>query len=115
MFIFLAIAMGPACWFMLYALSQFWREAMRLRHANSNHLTGPVTVITATAGLDEENPGRAWGTPDGPASPEVMELASSDERPTHGKVLTTYLKSRLTVLPSGTGRLAVKRVAKGSS
>jgi hypothetical protein len=29
MFIFLAIVMGPACGFMLYALSQFWREARR--------------------------------------------------------------------------------------
>ena len=29
MFIFLTIVMGPGLGFMLYALSQFWREARR--------------------------------------------------------------------------------------
>jgi len=111
--------MGPACWFMLYAPTRFWREAMQLRRANSKHLAGAVTVITAADGLDEENPVRAWGMSAVPAAsdagPEVTELASAAERPAHGKVLTTYLKNRVTVLPSGTGRLAVKRIAKGPS
>ena len=31
MFIFLVFIVGPGCGFMLYALAQFWREAMYLR------------------------------------------------------------------------------------
>ena len=47
MFIFLTIVMGPACWFMLYALSQFWREAMSLRRRAEAKLPRSVTPVTA--------------------------------------------------------------------
>lgn len=47
MFIFLAIVMGPGVWFMLYALSQFWREAMRLRRRPEAKLPRSVTPVTS--------------------------------------------------------------------
>lgn len=47
MFIFLAIVMGPGVWFMLYALSQFWREAMRLRRRPGAELPSSVTPVTS--------------------------------------------------------------------
>jgi len=47
MLIFLAIMIGPGCGFMLYAMSQFWREAMRLRRRPEAELTWSVTPVTA--------------------------------------------------------------------
>ena len=89
MFIFLAFVLGPGCGFMLYALSQFWREARRFRHADPRSL--PVTLVT-------------------PA-----EFAGGSETLAQGKVSGTYFDNYLAAPPSGTGRVAMKHVAKGSS
>ncbi len=63
MLIFLAIMMGPGCGFMLYALSQFWREAMRLRRRPEAELPWSVTPITAFPASRCDYPGyRATGS-----------------------------------------------------
>jgi hypothetical protein len=121
MLIFLAIVLGPGCGFMLYALRQFWLEARRFRRADPRRLN--VTIVRATdistRSSGERIPRQSSETPKvravlikeaGPA-----KFAASAEEPTRGKVVTTFLKNRLAALPSGTGRLAVKHVAKGSS
>jgi hypothetical protein len=55
MLIFLAIMMGPALGFMLYALSQFWREARRVERRPrtvSCWIVTPVTSFPATQRSD---------------------------------------------------------------
>ena len=60
MLIFLAIVMGPGLGFMLFAFSQFWREARRFRHADPRRL--PVTVVTATdPWCDQDEPAPVGG------------------------------------------------------
>lgn len=119
MLIFLALVLGPGCSFMLYALYQFSREALRFRHPVSRGLGGVVTVVAATNALDEPNPPQAAETPKvlvvskKEAPPAKFTIAGNE--PALAKVVTTYLKNRLAVIPSGTGRLAVRRVAKRSS
>jgi len=123
MLFFLAIVMGPGLGFMLFALSQFWREARQFRFANPRTVSGVVTVRVATNPLngtsDEHAPSRAPETSDGSTiseeEPEPARIAAAGDQPARAKVVTTYLKNRLAVIPSGTGRLAVKRVAKRSS
>jgi hypothetical protein len=89
MLIFLALVLGPGCGFMLYALSQFWREARRFRHADPRRLQ--VTVVA-------------------PA-----KFAPGSEKLAQGKVDSTYLDKCLTALPAGTGRVAMKHAVKRSS
>jgi len=119
MFIFLVIVMGPACWFMLYALAQFWREAMRLRRPNSGQLSGGLTPITALADSNDGGSHRAVEAParrDGrKGGSEVVASVPAAEERARATVLTMYLENRLAVVPPAAGRLAVKRVAKGSS
>ncbi len=81
MFIFLAIVMGPGLGFMLFVLSQFWREARRFRHADPRRL--PVTVLTATNPWGEREPRRADESPEG-------------ERNAQEEVVTTHLENRVT-------------------
>jgi hypothetical protein len=69
---------------MLFALSQFWHEARRFRHADPRWL--PVTVVTATdpwgGTQDERAPRWASETPD--AGQSVQE-----------EVVTTHLENRV--------------------
>jgi hypothetical protein len=125
MLIFLAIVLGPGCGFMLYALYQFSREARRFRHADPRRLN--VTVVRATDTLT----GASTGTSDQrtrrdasetPESRAVLKnkaapakFAAGGEEPAQGKMVTTYLHNCLGAIPPGTGRVAMKRVAKGSS
>ena len=116
MFIFLTIVMGPGFGFMLYALFQFWREEWRMRHAHSRWLSGVVNFVTAVDPPYEHTPHHATDAPAAPAvsesEPAIVSFAAG-ETPERAKVVTTCLKNRLAVMPSGTGRLAVKRAAKG--
>ncbi len=100
MLIFLIIVMGPGCGFMLYALRQFWLEARRFQHADPRRLK--VTVVTATDTSNERAARRTAETPEG-------------EGPAQEKVVSTYLEHCLAAIPSGTERVAMKHVAKGSS
>ena len=47
MFIFLVFIVGPGCGFMLYALTQFWREAIRLRRMRNAKAPEGAGRITA--------------------------------------------------------------------
>jgi hypothetical protein len=84
MLIFLAIVMGPGLGFMLFALSQFWLEARRFRHADPRRL--PVTVVTATdpwcGTQDERAPGWAVERPEG-------------DRHAQEEVVITHLENRV--------------------
>ena len=117
MMIFLAIVMGPGFTFMLYALFQFWREEWRMRHEHSAPLGRVVTFIKAADTLNDDDSGQASdvrAAPDAPeGEPTFERFAAAGEPPARAKVVTTYLKNRATVSPSQTGRLTVKRAAKG--
>lgn len=89
MLIFLAFVLGPGCGFMLYALSQFWREARRFRHADPRSLR--VTLVT----------------------PE--KFAAGSETPAQGKTVSTYFDNCFAALPAGTGRAEMKHAVKRSS
>ena len=62
MFIFLAIVMGPGVWFMLYALSQFWREARRLRPRSGKEFPWSVTPVTSSQTDQWDHAHRAVGS-----------------------------------------------------
>jgi hypothetical protein len=117
MYIFLAIVMGPGCGFMLYALYQFWLETWRSRHTGSRSHSGPVTVVTALDPVDDENSFRAWDTPANQAVREndsaVVKFSAAGDRRAQRKMLVTCLQNRVAVLRSETGRVAVRRAAKG--
>jgi hypothetical protein len=104
MLIFLAVVLGPGCGFMLYALYQFSREAMRFRNADPRRLS--VTVVRAPdawTGTSQEN------------APRPAAETPENGEPAQGKAVTTYLKNCLAAIPTGTGHAAMKHVAKESS
>jgi hypothetical protein len=84
MFIFLAIVMGPGLGFMLFVLSQFWREARRFRHADPRRL--PVTVVTATD---------PWGGTQGERAPRWEAETPEGDRPAREEVVTAHLENRV--------------------
>jgi hypothetical protein len=104
MLIFLAMVVGPGCGFMLYALYQFSLEALRFRHADPRRLS--VTVVRApdyaTGSLKENALRPAAETPEG-------------AEPAQGKPVTSYVKNCFAAIPTGTGHVAMRHVAKGSS
>jgi hypothetical protein len=115
MTIFLAIVMGPGFTFMLYALYQFWREEWRMRHGRSARRGRIVTFVTARSPLNDQTPHLATRAAAAISEdePAVVRFAAAGETPARAKVVTTYLKNRVAAIPSQTGRLAVKRAAKG--
>jgi hypothetical protein len=117
MYIFLALVVGPGCVFMLYALYQFWLETWRSRHAGSRSHSGPVTVVTAINPVDDENSFRAWEAPVNESVPEgnaaTVKFSAAGDRRAQRKMLVTCLQNRVAVLRSETGRVAVRRAAKG--
>jgi hypothetical protein len=104
MLIFLAIVVGPGCGFMLYALYQFSREAMRFRHADPRRLS--VTVVMAADGLTGSSKENALG----PAA-----VAPEGEQRAQGKPVALYVQNCFARIPTGTAHAAMKHVAKGSS
>jgi hypothetical protein len=82
MLIFLAIVMGPGLGFMLFALSQFWHEARRFRHADPRRL--PVTVVTAT------NP---WGGTQDESTPRGAAESPERERNAQEEAVATHLEN----------------------
>lgn len=109
-----ATILGLACLFYGYCLVYFGRELMRSRKkvtcyglSSANSRSGPVGVdmpgkVIALRKPQNAPAGRRIGFELAPLAPEGG-----------ARVILTYPKSRLTVLPSGTGRLAPKRAAKG--
>jgi len=102
---------------MLYALSQFWREATGFRHAGLRSHRGAVTVVTAISPVDDENAFRAWDRPVGRAAsknePAVVNLPAAGDRRAQRKLFVTCLQNRIAVLRSETGHAALRRAAKG--
>ena len=82
MLIFLAIVMGPGLGFMLFALSQFWHEARRFRHADPRRL--PVTVVTATA---------PWGGTQDERAPRWDAETPGDDRNAQEEAVTTRIEN----------------------
>jgi hypothetical protein len=115
MTIFLAIVMGPGFTFMLYALYQFWREEWRMRHDRSRRRGGIVTLVTSTSPLNDHTPHHATHASAAilEGKPAVASFTAAGKSSARAKVVAMYLKNRAAVIPSRTGRLAVKRVAKG--
>ncbi len=102
--ILLASVLGPGCGFMLYALYRFSREARRFQYADPRRLS--VTVVRTPdtlTGSSKEN------------APRPAAETSEGEESAQGKPQTSYLKNCLAAIPSGTGHVAMKHVAKGSS
>jgi hypothetical protein len=116
MLIFLFVVLGPGCGFMLYALYQFSSEARRFRHADPRRL--PVTVVTATGTSDELAPHHAPEMPETRAIPKSeatpAKFAAAVERPAQELVVSTHLENRIAAGAYGTGRAAMRHVAKGS-
>jgi len=120
MSIAIAMILAPTLGFYVYVLAQFWREAT-LRHRRPEAPL-PVVKLYYPRGRNQDynpirlnNRGRSGATPLA-AAPSAFESRNDlghAKQSKRAKVLTTYLKSRLAVLPSGTARLAVKRAAKG--
>jgi hypothetical protein len=104
MLIFLAMVVGPGCGFMLYALYQFSREAMRFRHADPRRLS--VTVVRAADRLT----GSARENALSPAADRLEGKESAQ-----GKSVTSYVKNCFAAIPSAPAHAAMKHVAKGSS
>jgi hypothetical protein len=104
MSVFLAIVVGPGCGFMLYALYQFSREAMRFRHVDPRRLS--VTVVRTADRL-------TGGTKKNALSPAADRLEGKE--PAQGKSVTSYIKNCFAAIPTGAAHAAMKHFAKGSS
>jgi hypothetical protein len=102
-----AAAIGLIISFYVYVFIRFGRELRSIRKANGRLIPWPlprrsqrqVACITS-AGY----PGDVHGD---------VGVTSFGENPSHPRVVPTYLNSRIATLPSQTGPLAPKRVAKG--
>ena len=103
--------------FYFYVLVQFVMEAIRRRRHDTCTLAVPLhSVRSADAGndrLDEENqPGRNdMESADPVLSPIAKQRPS--QSPSSGQVLSTFLRNRLSVISTQTGRLPAKHAAKG--
>ena len=102
-----AAAIGLIISFYVYVFMQFGRELRSMRKAKgrlipwtlSRRSQRQVACITS-AGYTGDVHGD-------------VDVTSFGENPSHSRVVPTYLKSGIATLPSQTGRLAPKRVAKG--
>jgi hypothetical protein len=102
-----AAAIGLIISFYVYVFIQFGRELHSMRKAKGRLTPWPlprrsqrqVACITS-AGYRGDVHGD-------------VGVTSFGENPSHPRVVPIYLKSRMATLPSQTGRLAGKRLAKG--
>ena len=107
----------PTLSFYFYVLAQFVIEANRRRHHDTCTLIVPLhSVRSAEADcdrLDENN--RPGGNEVRSADPLPRPIAKErpSQRPVNGQVLSNFLRNRLSVISSQTGRLAAKHAAKG--
>jgi len=102
--------------FYFYVLVQFVMEAIRRRHDTCTLAVPLHSVRSADAGndrLDEENqPGRNdMESADPVLSPIAKQRPS--QSPSSGQILSTFLRNRLSVISTQTGRLPAKHAAKG--
>ncbi len=102
-----AAAIGLIISFYVYVFIQFGRELRSMRKAQVRLIPWPLSrrsqrqvACITSAGYTGDVHGD-------------ISVTSFGENPEHPRVVPTYLKSRIATLPSQTGRLAPKRVAKG--
>lgn len=110
-----AVIMSLACVFLGYCGLQFRAELKRSRARLTSHGLVRMWPVEASA-MEIPNRGIAVQMPQPPLRVEPListtdlafrRLASSP------RVISTYRKGQIAVLPSGTGLLAVRKVAKG--
>jgi hypothetical protein len=115
--IVIVLTLVPTLSFYFYVLVQFVIEANRRRHHDTCTLIVPLhSVRSAEAGydgLDENN--QPGGDDMVGADPALHPTAQQrpSENPSSGQVLSTFLRNRLSVISSQTGRLPAKHAAKG--
>ncbi len=116
--ILIVLTLVPTLSFYVYVLAQFVMEANRRRRRDTCAVIVPLQSIRAR---DEEYNLRGMNE-NGPRTtvrPELAPVSEFDARleeiepPARAAVVATYLKNGVAAFPSGTGRLAVKRTAKG--
>lgn len=102
-----AAAIGLIISFFVYVFIEFGRELRSMRKAKGQLTPWPLPrrsqrqVACITSAVYK---GDVHGD---------VGVTSFGENPSHSRVVPTYLKSHIATLPSQTGRLAPKRVAKG--
>jgi len=109
------VLIGLACLFYGYCLVQLGREMKRSRHdkltcyglSSSGSRDAALAVVAREKVVAMRAPRPV--TPRGQAG----SVGALSERFTYANTMLTLGKNRLTVLPSRTGRLAMKRAAKG--
>jgi hypothetical protein len=104
--ILIVLTLVPTVSFYFYVLVQFWAEANRRRHHDTCAMIVPLRSVRRM----EHESGIA-------ATPEAASEYAADlgeiEPSADATVVSTYLKNRVAAFQSGTGRLGVKRSAKG--
>jgi hypothetical protein len=115
--ILIVLTIVPTLSFYFYVLVQFWAEARRRRH-DTLAMIVPLKSIHAheeeynRRRLDESASQAAAKPELAPVSELAADLAEIDP-PARAAVVATYLRNRVAAFQSGTGRLAVRRTAKG--
>ena len=107
----------PTLSFYFYVLVQLVREANRRRHHDTCTLIVPLHSVRSAEAefdrLDENN--QSGGSGIGSADPVLRPIAEErrSQGPASRQVLSNFLRNRLSVISSQTGRLAAKHAAKG--
>ncbi len=118
--ILIVLTLVPTISFYFYVLVQFAMEANRRRHHDT------CATIVPLHSLSEREEERILGSFEESRSRPVEEIhpvpvsrpgkgydPTQAGSPARAAVVPTYLKNRITAYQAGTGRLAVKRAAKG--
>ena len=108
------VLIGLACLFYGYCLVQLGRELMGSRNKMTCYGLSSTRSRDAALGLGAREKVVAMRAPR-PVTPrgQAGSVGALSERFTYANTMLTLGKNRLTVLPSRTGRLAMKRAAKG--
>jgi len=115
--ILIVLTLVPTLSFYFYVLVQLVMEANRRRHHDTCTLIVPLhSVRSAEAEYDrldgqKQAPGNDIGSADplpGPIAKQPPSQGTAD-----GQVLSNFLRNRLSVIGSQTGRLSAKGAAKG--
>jgi hypothetical protein len=117
--ILIVLTLVPPLSFYVYVLVQFWAEARRRRH-DTLVMIVPLQSISAREDEGKYNSrdlsDSGSSTSAKPELPTVSEFVSDlaeIDPPARASVVATYLRNRVDAFQSGTGRLAVRRSAKG--
>ena len=115
--ILIVLTLVPTLSFYFYVLVQLVREAHRRRHHDTCTLIVPLHSVRSAEAeydrLDENN--QSGGDDIGSADPVLRPIAKerSSQGPASNQLVSDFLRNRLSVISSQTGRLAAKHAAKG--